>query len=66
MRQGDVCGLLFGGVFLGCNFAKSQKMRDAGVLAKFAIARLQFFSFAVFYYCTLFTEKIKKARFTTI
>ena len=30
----------FGGVSLGRNFAKSQKMRDGGVLAKFAIARL--------------------------
>ena len=32
--------LHFGGVSLGRNFAKSQKMRDEGVLAKFAIARL--------------------------
>ena len=40
MRQGVFCGLIFGGVFLGRNFAKSQKMRDGGVLAKFAIARL--------------------------
>ena len=32
--------LLFGGVSLGRNFAKFQKMRDEGVLAKFAIARL--------------------------
>ena len=35
-----LCGLLSGGVYLGRNFAKSQKMRDEGVLAKFAIARL--------------------------
>ena len=34
------CGLLFGGVFLGRNFSKSRKMRDWGVHAKFAIARL--------------------------
>ena len=32
--------LFFGGVFLGRNFAEFQKMRDEGVLAKFAIARL--------------------------
>ena len=34
------CGLDFGGVSLGCNFAKYHKMRNEGVLAKFAIARL--------------------------
>ena len=38
--SGCFCGLLFGGVSLGCNFAKSQKIRDEGVLAKFAIVRL--------------------------
>ena len=38
--SGYFCGLIFGGVSLGRNFAKSQKMRDEGVLAKFAIARL--------------------------
>ena len=37
---GCFCGLLFGGVSLSRNFAKSQKMRNEGVLAKFAIARL--------------------------
>ena len=37
---GCFCGLLFGGIFLGRNFAEFQKMRDEGVLAKFAIARL--------------------------
>ena len=37
---GCLCGLLFGGFSLGLNFAKSQKMRAEGVLAKFAIARL--------------------------
>ena len=35
-----LCGLRFGGVSLGGNFAKSQKMCDEGVLAKFAIAPL--------------------------
>ena len=34
------CGLLFGGVSLGRNFAEFQKMRDEDILAKFAIARL--------------------------
>ena len=33
-------GLLFEGVSLGRSFEKSQKMRDGGVLVKFAIARL--------------------------
>ena len=33
-------GLPFGGVSVGRNFAEFQKMRDEGVLAKFAIARL--------------------------
>ena len=37
---GCFCGLVFGAVSLGRNFAKSQKMRDEGVLAKFAIAWL--------------------------
>ena len=37
---GCFCGLLFGGVSFGGNFAEFQKMRDEGVLAKFAIARL--------------------------
>ena len=37
---GFCCGLLFGGVSLGRNFAEFQKMSDAGVLAKFAIAPL--------------------------
>ena len=37
---GCFCGLLFGGVSLGRNFAKSQKMCDEGVLAKFTIVRL--------------------------
>ena len=40
LRPGVFCGLLFGGVSLGRNFAEFQKMRDEGVLAKFAIARL--------------------------
>ena len=40
MRQGVFRGLLFGGVSLSRNFAEFQKMRDGGVLAKFAIARL--------------------------
>ena len=30
----------FGGVSLGRNFAKYKKIRDGGVLAKFAIPRL--------------------------
>ena len=34
------CGLLFGRLSLGRNFAEFQKMRLEGVLAKFAIARL--------------------------
>ena len=33
-------GYHFRGVSLGRNYAKSQKMRHEGVLAKFAIARL--------------------------
>ena len=37
---GCFCGLLFRGVSLGRNFADFQKMRDEGVLAKFAIAWL--------------------------
>ena len=40
LRQGVFCGLLFGGVSLGRNFAEFQKMRNEGVLAKFAITRL--------------------------
>ena len=40
MRQGFFCGLVFGGLSLGRNFAEVQKMRHEGVLAKFAIARL--------------------------
>ena len=40
MRQGVVCGLLFGGLSLGRNFAEFEKMRHEGVHAKFAIARL--------------------------
>ena len=40
LRQGVFCSLLFRGVSLGCNFEEFQKMRDEGVLAKFAIARL--------------------------
>ena len=40
MRQGVFCGLLSAGVSVGRNFAEFQKMRDEGVLAKFAIARL--------------------------
>ena len=40
LRQGVFCGLLFGGLSLGRNFAEFQKMRDEGVLAKFAIVRL--------------------------
>ena len=34
------CRLHFLAVSIGGPFAKSQKMRDLGVLAKFAIARL--------------------------
>ena len=37
---GCFCGLRFGVLFLGRNFAEFQKMRLDGVLAKFAIARL--------------------------
>ena len=37
---GCFCSLLFWGVSLGGPFANSQKVRDLGVLAKFAIARL--------------------------
>ena len=37
---GFFCGLLFGGLFPGRNFAEFQKTRDEGLLAKFAIARL--------------------------
>ena len=37
---GSFCGLLLGGVSLCRNFAESQRVRDEGVLAKFAIARL--------------------------
>ena len=37
---GCFCGLLFGGLSLGRNFAEFQKMRLEGVLAKFPIARL--------------------------
>ena len=40
LRQGFFCAILFIGVYLGRNFAKSQKMRDGGVIAKFAIARV--------------------------
>ena len=40
LRQGVFCGLVFGGLSLGRNFAEFQKMRDEGVLAKFAIGRL--------------------------
>ena len=40
LRQGVFCGVLFRGLSLGCNFAEFQKMRDEGVLVKFAIARL--------------------------
>ena len=36
---GCVYGLVFGGVSRGRNFAEFQKIRDEGVLAKFAIAR---------------------------
>ena len=38
MRQGFLYGLLFGGIFLGRNFAEFQEMPDEGVLAKFTIA----------------------------
>ena len=38
--QGCFYGIHFAGVFLGRKFAKPPKMRDYGVLAKFAIARL--------------------------
>ena len=34
------CAVLSAGLFPGRNFAKFQKMRAEGVLAKFAIARL--------------------------
>ena len=37
---GYFCGLFFGGVSLGRNYAVFQKMRDEGVFAKFAIPRL--------------------------
>ena len=37
---GCFCSLNFGGVSLGRNFAGVKKMREEGVLAKFAIARL--------------------------
>ena len=37
---GFFCGLLFGGVSVVRNFAEFQKMRDEGVPANFAIARL--------------------------
>ena len=40
LRQGVFCGLLFGGVSLGRNFAEFKKLRHEGVLAKFAITRL--------------------------
>ena len=44
LRQGVFkafkCSLLFRGVFLGRPFAKSRKMRDLGVVAKFVITRL--------------------------
>ena len=40
MRKGVFCGLIFGRVFLGRNFAKSQKMRDGGNLVKFGIGRI--------------------------
>ena len=39
MRQGVFCGLLSAGLSPGRNLAEFQKMRDEGVLAKFAIAR---------------------------
>ena len=37
---GCLCGFLFGGLSIGRNFAEFQKMRDEGVLAKFAIPQL--------------------------
>ena len=37
---GCFCGVLFGGVSLGRNFAEFLKMRGEAVLAKFDIARL--------------------------
>ena len=40
MRQGVFSGLLSAGLSPGRNFAEFQKMRAEGVLAKFAIARL--------------------------
>ena len=40
MRQDVFCGLLSAGLSPGLNFEKFQKMRAEGVLAKFAIARL--------------------------
>ena len=40
MRQGVFSGLLSAGFSPGRNFGEFQKMRDEGVLAKFAIARL--------------------------
>ena len=40
LRQGVFCGLLSGGVFLGRDVAEFPKMRDEGVLAKFAIAQI--------------------------
>ena len=40
MHQGVFCGLLSAGLSPGRNFAEFQKMRTEGVLAKFAIARL--------------------------
>ena len=38
--KNEFSGLVFGGLFLGLNFAEFQKMRDEGDLAKFAIAPL--------------------------
>ena len=40
LRQGCFVLPFFGGVSFGLNFAEFQKMRDEGVLAKCAIARL--------------------------
>ena len=40
MRQGVFIGLSFGRRSPGRNFAEFQEMRDAGLIAKFAIARL--------------------------
>ena len=40
MRQGFFSGLFSAGFSPGRNFAEFQKMRAAGFLAKFAIARL--------------------------